>query len=98
MLINGALGTIAKRGAQLNQAFGSLRPTDFERESFAGREAEELTPARIAELTGYLTKAMEGLEIPGVGLALVQNDRIVWEGGLGTTEIGGGNREGARLE
>ena len=90
VLINGAIATIAKRGAQLNQAFGSLRPTDFERESFAGREAKELTPARIAELTGYLTEAMEGLEIPGVGLALVQNDRIIWEGGLGTTEIGGG--------
>ena len=90
VLINGAIATIAKRGAQLNQAFGSLRPTDFERESFAGRDANELTPARIAELTGYLTEAMEGLEIPGVGLALVQNDRIIWEGGLGTTEIGGG--------
>ena len=49
VLINGAIATIAKRGAQLNQAFGSLRPTDFERESFAGRDAKELTPARIAE-------------------------------------------------
>lgn len=90
VLINGAIATIAKRGAQLNQAFGSLRPTDFERETFAGRDANELTPARIAELTGYLSEAMEGLEIPGVGLALVQNNRIIWEGGLGTTEIGGG--------
>ncbi len=90
VLINGALATVAKRGAQLNQAFGSLRPTDFERESFAGREAKELTSERIAELTDFLTRAMNGLEIPGVGLALVQDDRIVWEGGLGTTDQGGG--------
>jgi CubicO group peptidase (beta-lactamase class C family) len=85
VLINGALATIAKRGAQINQAFGSLRPTDYERESFAGREAHELTPGRIAELTDFVSRAMEGLEIPGVGLALVQDNRIVWEGGLGTT-------------
>ena len=98
ILINGALATVAKRGAQLNQAFGSLRPANFERENFAGREAAELTPERIAELTDYVTRAMEGLEIPGVGLALVQGDRIVWEGGLGTTEKGGGEAVDANTE
>ncbi|MBX7495742.1 beta-lactamase family protein [Qipengyuania sp. 6B39] len=89
ILIDGALATVAKRGAQLNQAFGSLRPANFEKETFAGKAANELTPERIAELTGFVTRAMEGLEIPGVGLALVQGDRIVWEGGLGVTEKGG---------
>ena len=89
VLINGALATFAKRGGQLNQGLGTLKPADFERETFAGREAKELTPARIAEITGFVERAMEGLEIPGVGLALVQGDRIIWEGGLGTTELGG---------
>ncbi|MBX7456956.1 beta-lactamase family protein [Qipengyuania sp. 1NDH17] len=92
VLIRGAMATIAKRGAQLGQAFGSLKPTDFERETFAGREANELTPARIAEITGFVERAMKGLEIPGVGLALVQGDKIIWEGGLGTTELGGGKK------
>ena len=89
VLINGALATIAKRNAQLNQAFGSLKPADFERESFAGKQANALTPERIAEITGFVERAMDGLEIPGVGLALVEDRQIVWEGGLGVTERGG---------
>ncbi|WP_200983393.1 serine hydrolase domain-containing protein [Qipengyuania soli] len=89
VLINGALATVAKRGAQINQAFGSLRPADYAKESFAGKAANDLTAARIAELTGYVEKAMEGLEIPGVGLALIEDGKIVWEGGLGVTSRGG---------
>lgn len=89
VLINGALATVAKRSAQLGQAFGSLRPTNFEKETFAGREAKPLTPERIAEVTSFVEKAMEGLEIPGVGLALIEDGKIVWEGGLGTTVLGG---------
>ncbi|MXO50906.1 serine hydrolase [Erythrobacter gaetbuli] len=89
VLINGALATIAKRNAQLNQAFGSLKPADFERETFAGKEANALTPARIAEITGFVEEAMTGLEVPGVGLALIEDGKIVWEGGLGLTEQGG---------
>ena len=89
VLIRGAIATLAKRGAQVGQAFGSLKPANFERESFAGKEAKTLTPARIAELTGFVEKAMAELEIPGVGLALIQGDRIIYEGGLGVTQVGG---------
>ena len=92
VLVKGALATFAKRGGQLGQSLGSLRPDNFEKETFAGRKAHELTPKRIAELTDFVTRAMEGLEIPGVGLALVQGNRIVWEGGLGTTELGGSEK------
>lgn len=89
VLINGALATVAKRGAQIGQAFGSLRPADYAKESFAGKEANALTAERIATLTDFVGKAMEGLEIPGVGLALIEDGKIVWEGGLGVTTIGG---------
>lgn len=89
VLINGALATVAKRGAQINQAFGSLRPADYAKETFAGKDANALTPERIAALTGFVEKAMAGLEIPGVGLAFIEDGKIVWEGGLGVTALGG---------
>ncbi|GMM93981.1 serine hydrolase domain-containing protein [Qipengyuania sp. MTN3-11] len=89
ILLRGAVSTVAKRGAQLGQAFGSLHPADFQKESFAGKEANALTPARVAELTGFVEQAMAGLEVPGVGLALIEDGEIVWEGGLGVTELGG---------
>ncbi len=88
VLINGAIATVAKRGAQLSQAFGSLRPANFEKETFAGKEANALTPERIAEITAFVGEAMKGLEIPGVGLALIDDGKIVWEGGLGVTALG----------
>ena len=92
VLVRGAMATLAKRGSQLGEAFGSLRPADFERETFAGKKAKELTPARISTLTDFVSRAMEALEVPGVGLALIQNDRIVWEGGLGVTTRGGAEK------
>jgi CubicO group peptidase (beta-lactamase class C family) len=83
VLIRGAVPTIAKRSAQLSQSLGSVRPADFQKETFAGKEANALTPERIGELTTFIERAMKELEIPGVGLALIEDDNIVWEGGLG---------------
>lgn len=88
VLLRGAVATIAKRGAQLSQTLGSVRPADFQKESFAGKEANPLTPEHINELTAFVEEAMRKLEIPGVGLALIEDGRIVWEGGLGVKAMG----------
>ncbi|WP_305096083.1 serine hydrolase domain-containing protein [Croceibacterium aestuarii] len=88
VLLRGAVATVAKRAAQLNQSAASIRPADFQKETFAGKPANALTSARIAELTGFLEEAMQQLEVPGAGLALIQDDRIVWEGGLGVRAVG----------
>jgi CubicO group peptidase (beta-lactamase class C family) len=88
VLLRGAVATIAKRAAQLGQTLGSVRPADFEKETFAGKEPNPLTPERIRELTTFVEKAMKELEIPGVGLALIEDDKIVWEGGLGVKAMG----------
>lgn len=92
ILARGAVATFAKRGAQLAQSLASLRPANFAKETFAGRDANALTPERIAELTAFVEQAMKDLEIPGVGLALIEDDRIVWEGGLGVKAQGTDDR------
>ena len=92
VLVRGAVATIAKRAGQLGQTSGSIRPANFEKESFAGKEANPLTPERIGELIAFVEQAMKDLEIPGVGLALIEDDRIVWEGGLGVAAQGSGDK------
>jgi CubicO group peptidase (beta-lactamase class C family) len=88
VLVEGAVATLAKRGGQLNQAFDSLRPKGHTKENFAGRAAHKLDETRILELKDFLRRAMDELGVPGVGLALIENGKIVYEGGLGVKEVG----------
>ncbi len=88
--IEGAIATLAKRGAQANGALDTLRPKAFTKESFAGKTAHRLDPARIAALKDFVQSAMRTLKVPGVGLAVIENGRIVYEGGLGTKDVATG--------
>ncbi len=90
VLVDGALATIAKRGGQLGQMFGSLRPAGFAKESFADKPAHNLDPARTRQIVDFTREAMARLKVPGVGLALIDDGRIVWEGGLGVADVATG--------
>lgn len=85
----GSAATAEKRLAALGTMAASLRPRGFTREDFAGKPAHELTPERIEALRAFLADAARQLQIPGVGLALIQNGRIVYEGGVGVKRLGG---------
>lgn len=88
VIIDGKESTFEKRAGAIGQALQSLRPAGFERESFAGKTAHKLDPARLAQLTEFVRTAAEQLEIPGIGFGLIENGRIVYEGGVGVREIG----------
>lgn len=88
MLIRGADATLAKRGAQISQMAGSLRPKAYAKESFAGMTAHKLDPLRIPELKDFVSTSMDQLGIPGAGFALIQDGKIVYEGGLGVKQAG----------
>ncbi len=87
VLGEGALATLAKRGGQLGQLAGSLRPKGFSKESFAGMAALPLNGERIAEIKRFTSDSMKSLKIPGVGLALIENGKVVYEGGLGVKDL-----------
>ena len=90
VLVDGAMATLAKRGGQLGQLSGSLRPKGFSKESFAGQVAVPLNADRIEEIKRFALEAMEKLKIPGVGLALIDDGKIVYEGGLGVKDLQSG--------
>ena len=88
VLADGTDPTFEKRGAQINVVLQSLRPKGYQRESFAGRKALPLTPERIETLKTFVETSMKKLGVPGASLALIDNGKVVYEGGLGVRELG----------
>jgi CubicO group peptidase (beta-lactamase class C family) len=88
VLIDGAEGTVEKRGGPMNLVLGSLRPAGYERETFAGRTAHPLDAQRLQVLKDFVAAGMERLRVPGVGLAFIDRGKVVWSGGLGVRELG----------
>jgi CubicO group peptidase (beta-lactamase class C family) len=78
-----------KRGGQLSLIFSRLLPKGYSRESFAGKKANTLDQARIAELGRFIEQGQKVLGVPGVGLGVVQDGKVVFAGGFGVKELGG---------
>src|SRR5579864_5142874 len=88
IILDGTDPTVEKRSAAVNLVFGSLRPKGYRRESFAGRQAHSLDAEHIALLQQFVEDSMKQLGIPGVGMALVDHGKVVYQGGLGVRELG----------
>lgn len=86
----GALATIAKRQAQFFTSTDTLRPTDYVKEDFAGKTAHRMDAARIEALKRFVRTSMAELKVPGVGLAVIDHDQIVYEGGIGLKDVSAG--------
>src|SRR5437588_449369 len=68
---------------------GRLLPKGYSRESFAGKKANTLDQARIAELGRFVELGQKVLGVPGVALGLVQDGKGVFADGFGIKELGG---------
>jgi CubicO group peptidase (beta-lactamase class C family) len=88
MILDGAESAFGRRLAAVSLVQQSLRPAGYERENFAGRTAHALTPERVALLRDFAAEAMEKLGVPGAGIALIDDGRVVWEGGIGVRRLG----------
>src|SRR5262249_15173115 len=71
VILNGSEQTFEKRSAPINLIIQSLRPSGYQRETFAGRKAHPLDAARIAEIKAFVENSMQELGIPGASLALI---------------------------
>jgi CubicO group peptidase (beta-lactamase class C family) len=87
-IIDGSVSTLEKRGAAVVLITESLRPGGYERESFADKAAHPLDPARVMALVDFVRQSAAALEVPGVGLALIDHGQVVYEGGVGVREVG----------
>jgi CubicO group peptidase (beta-lactamase class C family) len=87
-ILDAADATLEKRGAAVQLVLDSLRPKGYARESFAGKKAHPLDKERIKQITDFVEASRQTLGVPGVGLALVEGGKVVYEGGLGVRELG----------
>ena len=88
LTLDGSTATLGKRSAALGEIFEGLAPKGYVKESFAGKTAHKLDAPRIEALKSFVAQSMKKLQIPGVGLALIEDGRIVYEGGIGVKELG----------
>ena len=87
-ITEGSTATAEKRFGAIQLVGQSLRPPGYTKESFAGRTPRKLDAARIAELRAFVEQAARELGVPGVGLALIDRNGIVYEGGTGVRALG----------
>jgi CubicO group peptidase (beta-lactamase class C family) len=88
VIIDGSQATVEKRAAAVGLMLESLRPAGYTRETFAGRTAHPFDASRIEELKSFVQTGMRQLGIPGVGLAIADHGKVVYEGGIGVRELG----------
>ena len=88
VIVEAALSTFERRNAGFSLVIASLRPRGYQRETFAERTAHPLDTERIALLKNFVQDVMRELEIPGVGLSLIDGGKVVFQGGLGVKTLG----------
>ncbi|WP_421855119.1 serine hydrolase domain-containing protein [Novosphingobium sp.] len=88
LIMDGSEATAEKRGGAIGQILTSLRPAGYTRESFAGKTANLLDPARVQVLLDFVKHNADAMHIPGVGLAFYSGGQVVYEGGVGVKELG----------
>ena len=77
-----------RREPQVTRVLSSLRPKGYVPETLVGRKAQTLDAARIASLVQFVEDARTRLEIPGIGLGVVQDGEVKYAGGFGLRTIG----------
>ncbi|MEA1942499.1 MAG: serine hydrolase domain-containing protein [Pseudomonadota bacterium] len=87
VIVNGAQSTANVRSAAVSLARDSVQADGYEPEDFSDRTPHRLTPERIAMLRDFVAEAAETLDVPGVGLALIDQGEVVFEGGVGVRSL-----------
>ena len=85
---------LGRRSADVERIYGSVRPPGYRSESFAGRLARKLDAVRVSELADFVERARVRARIPGAALSLVQDGKVIFEGGFGQRELGKENAVG----
>lgn len=89
LIVEGSELTANKRAAAISLVGQSIRPAGYKPESFAGKQAHALTPERVTLLREFVAQSADLLEVPGVGIALIDGGKVVWQGGEGVRALGG---------
>lgn len=87
VMIDGALAGIERRGANMMTTLGSLRTDGIGDTSWRGRAVVEFDDAKRAEFRAFVSRAMQGLGVPGAAVGYVHGEETYTEG-FGVREMG----------
>lgn len=83
VLLDGDRGTISKRRAALDRVFESFALEGYIPEDLSKLKPQPLTAERIELLKKFVSDSANILSIPGVGFSVIQDGKVVFEGGVG---------------
>ncbi|MFO6448327.1 serine hydrolase domain-containing protein [Erythrobacter sp. NE805] len=86
-IVEGSMATFEMRAAAVMLVLQSLHAPGHRPEDVSGVTPRRLDRDAIAEILDFLREAMDRLAIPGIGIALVEGEDIVFEGGLGVRSV-----------
>lgn len=92
IVVDASMPTYEKRLSQISLILASLRPKGYQRENFAGMKAHPLNAQRIAVMREFVLRGMTELGIPGVAFSLIDQGKVVFQGGLGLQQLGKADR------
>lgn len=87
LLFDGKYATYAKRAAAVSAMSQSFKLAGYKPEDLSQRTAKKLSPDKIAALLSFVEKSATALNIPGVGVALIEDGKVLYEGGVGIKSI-----------
>jgi hypothetical protein len=87
VIVEASRSTFEKRNAAFSLTIGSLRPKGYQRERFTDRKAHPLDAERISLLKEFVRSVMQEFSVPGVGLSLIDDGKVVFQGGLGVRTL-----------
>ncbi|MCA9884843.1 MAG: beta-lactamase family protein [Anaerolineae bacterium] len=87
-MVQGDVSALQRRLAQLQIINGSFKILAIEEDDLTGVEPNEVTPELLAELESFIEQAMQEWEVPGVAVAIVNGDEVLYSSGFGTRTLG----------
>lgn len=85
-LIDANLGTLGKRSAAVRKMYKSLTRAGYQSEDLTGRIAKKITPEILNEFLAFVENSAQALDVPGVGVGIIQNGEVVYSGGVGVKD------------
>jgi CubicO group peptidase (beta-lactamase class C family) len=85
-LIDANLGTLGKRSAAVRKMYKSLTRAGYQSEDLTGRTAKNITPDILKEFLAFVETSAEALDVPGVGVGIIQNGKVIYSGGVGVKD------------
>ncbi|MCX6112009.1 MAG: serine hydrolase [Proteobacteria bacterium] len=87
-LIDAAVSGLEKRGAQVQIAINTWAPKSLKQENLSKITPKVFDKKDAKMFDSFISSNMKGLEIPGVAVAIIQDDKVVYMKGFGVKQEG----------